>query len=70
MSGCDFSKAKLDGALFENCDLSNADFRGARLRKTSFAGSDITRIKINVEQLTDLLDLFPDEIRRYRIAIY
>ena len=67
---CDFRDANLCGTQFYSSDLSYADLRGAKLKKTKFSGTILIGVKINVEQLRELVDFLPEDIRRNRIKIF
>lgn len=44
------SARPLDAVRFHRCDLTRADFRGARLKRCEFRGSDLTGLE-GVESL-------------------
>ncbi len=44
MTEATFIEAHLDSVRFHECDLSRADFRGARLRRCEFRRTELTQI--------------------------
>ena len=51
----DFRGTYLEGANFKGAVLTRADLRGANIKGANFEGADIKGIKINKDQMRDLL---------------
>lgn len=51
MRGADFRSCSMENVAFTDCDLAGAEFYGAKFTGVKFGGSDISAIKINIEDL-------------------
>lgn len=67
---CSFKNAILNGAIFTNCNLANADIRGAHVFKTKFENCIFGGMKVDVRQLKDLLFIDHNYILQHRIQVY
>jgi len=47
LSYCTFMKVNLQGSLFSNCFIKEADFQEVTLKEVSFAGSDLHRTRFS-----------------------
>lgn len=70
LCGCSFRNAVLNGAVFTNCNLANADIRGARVYKTRFENCIMGGMKVSVDQLKMLLYMDHHYIWQHRIQVY
>lgn len=70
LCGCSFKNAILNGAIFTNCNLANADIRGARVFKTKFENCILGGMKVDIRQLKDLLFMDHNYIWQHRIQVY
>jgi Pentapeptide repeats (8 copies) len=55
----DFMQARLESVAFHGCDLTNGDFRGAKLKRCELRRSDLTGVQ-GVESLRGLAMEWPD----------
>lgn len=70
MNGCNFSEANLNGARFEKTSLVDADLRTASVAKTKFVECNLYGLKINAEQLKDLVEFDIPFIRKNKIKVF
>ena len=70
LCGCSFRNAVLNGAVFTNCNLANADIRGAHVYKTKFENCIMGGMKVSVNQLKMLLYMDHHYIWQHQIQVY
>lgn len=70
LCGCSFRNAVLNGAVFTNCNLANADIRGTHVYKTKFENCILGGMKVSVDQLKMLLYMDHHYIWQHQIQVY